>query len=188
MNLLFPRIPRALLPRMLGIAASGGLTGGLYGALHDQITCGLSPEYFTKLKFAQFRWIELGLPPRGFAAVIGFVASGSAGFFAAWFLARFAVPAWPPTVAFRRCITGFAIILGFGLLGGVVGFLLAERHDNDDSAWLAINQTLAIQDLPAFVRVAYIHSAGYLGAFLGLLVALFDLARRKRNQPASHAR
>jgi len=35
-------------------------------------------------------------------------------------------------------------------------------------------------DLRNFVRVAYIHDASYLGGIIGLIIALFDLRRSKR--------
>ena len=40
---------------MLGVAAVGSVLAGVYGIFHDQVTYAISPEYFTKLKFDQFR-------------------------------------------------------------------------------------------------------------------------------------
>ena len=48
---------------MLGIAALGAVLAGCYGALHDQISYTISPEYFTKVKFEQFRYADFGWPP-----------------------------------------------------------------------------------------------------------------------------
>ena len=39
------------------IVIIAALTGGIYGAIHDQLTYTISPEYYTKFKFIQF---ELG--------------------------------------------------------------------------------------------------------------------------------
>ena len=36
----------------------------IYGILHDQVTFSISQEYFTKLKFYQFGYANLGLPTR----------------------------------------------------------------------------------------------------------------------------
>ena len=46
---------------MLGYAVIGALIAGLYGVVHDQITYSMSPEYFTRLKFFQFRYADFGL-------------------------------------------------------------------------------------------------------------------------------
>ena len=46
MNIFYPVIPHRRLPAMLGIAALGAVLAGCYGALHDQISYTISPEYF----------------------------------------------------------------------------------------------------------------------------------------------
>ena len=73
---LIPRIALRDLPPMLGAALVGAIIAGVYGMLHDQITFSISPEYFTKLKFEQFRWANLGLSDRIFAAELAFSRPG----------------------------------------------------------------------------------------------------------------
>ena len=102
MNILYPKIRRDLLLAMLGYALVGAALAGLYGIIHDQITYSISSEYFTRLKFAQFRWADFGLPARIFVAEIGFLATWWVGFFAGWFIARISVP------AFSRMLRRFA--------------------------------------------------------------------------------
>ena len=75
MKFLYPRIAWRNLPLMLGLAAGGALLAGLYGAIHDEITYSLSEEYFTRLKFQQFRGADFGLHPCIFVAEIGFLAT-----------------------------------------------------------------------------------------------------------------
>ena len=75
LDLLIPRFPLRRLPAMLAIAALGAVLASLYGILHDQLTCTISPEYFTRLKFQQFAWANIGRPPRVFVAEIGLLAS-----------------------------------------------------------------------------------------------------------------
>ena len=62
MNRLHPKITFASLPAMLGCAALGAVLAGLYGVVHDELTYSISPEYFTRMKFAQRA--ATGLPPR----------------------------------------------------------------------------------------------------------------------------
>ena len=80
---LIPRIALRDLPPMLAAGLVGAVIAGVYGTLHDQFTFTISPEYFTKLKFDQFRWANLGLPERVFVAEIGFLATWWVGFFCA---------------------------------------------------------------------------------------------------------
>lgn len=106
MNILYPKIRLALLPKMLGYAVLGGLLAGVYGVIHDQITYSISHDYFTQFKFAQFHYADFGWPPRVFVAEIGFLATWWVGFIGAWFIARLTVPSFPPAVAFRYTLRG----------------------------------------------------------------------------------
>jgi len=183
MNIFFPKVPRRFLPRMLGVALWGALIAGVYGILHDQITYAIGPEYFTKFKFAQFPYADFGFPSRVFVAEIGFLATWWVGFFAGWFSARIAVPAWSARVAWRRCFIGFAVIFISAASAAVVGYILSVRHSADYSHWTEMCQSLGVTDIPAFVRVAYIHNAGYLGGLAGLAVTLAFLYRAAKAKP-----
>ena len=92
LRFVIPRIALRDLPPMIAVAVCGAMVAGVYGILHDQITYTISPEYFSKFKFDQFRYAEIGLPDRVFVAEIGFLATWWVGFFSAWFLARRLVP------------------------------------------------------------------------------------------------
>ena len=186
MNILYPKIRLRLVPTMLGYAALGGVLAGLYGVLHDQITYSISPEYFTNLKFDQFHWADLGLPQRIFVGEIGFLATWWVGFFAAWFLARITVPALPPEVAFRYALRGFAIVFAFGFAGGVVGYVLGliRLTNSDYSSWDDFRLCYDLTDVPSFVRVAYIHNAGYLGGLIGAIIAILYVRRVKNRYQA----
>ncbi len=188
MNLLYPKFRLNLLPAMLRYAVLGALLAGFYGILHDQITYTISPEYFTRLKFAQFHFADFGMPPRVFVGEIGFLATWWVGFIAGWFLALMAVPAFPPAQARRHCLYGFGTILGCAFAGSMAGFGLGllQGPTADLSAWQGFVVARGVVELPSFVRVAYIHNASYLGGFLGLIVALIHLHRLK--QPMGTAR
>jgi hypothetical protein len=168
MNLLYPKIPLASLPVMFGYAVAGAGLAGIYGVVHDQATYSISLEYFTRLKFAQFHYADFGLPARVFVAEIGFLATWWVGFVAGWFLARISVPACSRPEAFRCCARGFLIVMAFGFGAAIIGYVLGLLHGADYSAWASMASTLGIVDLPNFVRVAYIHNAGYLGGLIGL--------------------
>jgi hypothetical protein len=180
--ILYPTFRPSLLLPMLGYAVLGALLAGLYGVVHDQITYSISPEYFTRLKFLQFHYADIGLPPRCFVAEIGFLATWWVGFIAGWFLARVAVPGATPAEARSRCLRGFAVILVCAFGASLVGFGLGLSLDSsaDFSGWQAFASQRGITDLPSFVRVAYIHNASYLGGLIGLVVALVDLHRLKK--------
>jgi hypothetical protein len=70
----------------------------------------------------------------------------------------------------------------FALIGYAYG--LWRGPDADYSSWKQAFQQLHIVDTWSFVRVAYIHNAGYLGGLTGLLVAL-ALIRPNRSESAA---
>ena len=186
MSILYPKIRLAWLPSMLRYAALGALLAGFYGILHDQVTYSISPEYFTRFKFSQFHYADFGLPPRAFVAEIGFLATWWVGFFAAWFIARITVPKFPPARRCRYTMQGILMVFVSALVSSTVGYELGMLHGPDYSRWDAVASSLGIVDQPAFVRVAYMHNAGYLGGLLGLLAAVvYVRAAKTPNPPAS---
>lgn len=171
---LIPQIALTDLPSMFGVAFIGALLAGTYGVVHDQFTYGISPEYFTKLKFVQFHYADFGLGERAFVATIGFLATWWVGFAAAWFLARQLVPRQPRARAYRQIRQGMLCIFAIGFSSALIGYALGlwRGPDADYSSWTLAFQQLEIEDTWSFVRVAYIHNAGYMGGLIGLIVAL----------------
>ncbi len=171
---ILPRIALADVQPLILIALLGGIVAGLYGIVHDQITYSISPEYFTKLKFEQFRYADFGLGDRVFASTIGFLATWWVGFIAAWFLARRLLPHQPRDQALKQICKGVMCIVTFGFAFGFIGYGygLWRGPNADYSSWTWVFRELKITDNWSFVRVAYIHNAGYLGGLVGLIVAL----------------
>lgn len=167
---------------MIVASLAGGILAGLYGILHDNITYSISPEYFTKLKFQQFHYANLGLGDRVFASTIGFLATFWVGLFSTWLLARRLIPQQPRQRAYRQILLGVLCIILFAVLFGFLGYLygLSRGPDADYSVWLWAIDKYRITHVWPFIRVAYLHNTGYLGALTGLVVALIVI-RPKRS-------
>jgi hypothetical protein len=182
MNLLFPKFPVKQLPAMLRTALLGAVVAGCYGAVHDQISYSISPEYFSKFKFRQFSYVDFGWPPRAFAAEVGFLASWWVGMAAGWFLARAGLVELPPRLRRICTMRSYAILLSACLLGGFAGALLGlaitRRYDSSDIN--ALQHALGLEDVRAFVVVGYVHAGSYLGALMGLITAIWYIRRRVR--------
>lgn len=183
-KLLVPQVAWSDLRRLAGLAGLGALVAGSYGILHDQLTFTLAPEYFTHLKFAQFQWAECGLPPRGFVAEIGFLATWWVGFFATWFFARFAAPRHDPTALPRVCARLWGLLGGCAIGGGVLGYLLGPSYYLSSPEWLEALSVSQLTQPQAFAQVAGIHLGGYLGALGGWLWAMFASSRLPVLPPA----
>jgi len=182
MNIFYPVIPRRRLPAMLGIAAFGAVLAGCYGALHDQISYTISPEYFTKVKFEQFRYADFGWPPRVMASEVGFLASWWVGMIGGWILARVGLDQLPATTRKKGIASAFAIVFITALLFGIVGMSLGflESRSNDLSGWMHWQLELHLTDLRSFIIVAYLHAASYLGALCGVIGAVIYVRLRLR--------
>jgi hypothetical protein len=177
-----PEIKAGTLPAIIQYALIGALIAAGYGIVHDEVTYSISPEYFTKLKFAQFHYADFGLPRRVFVAEVGVLATWWVGFFAGWFMARLALPRFEPEVCARKMWTGFAMLFAIAVAGSLVGYALglALPQNAELGTWLASKKMLGLDDLRSFVRVAYIHNSSYLGGLCGLIVALLYLRRTSR--------
>ena len=144
----------------------------LYGALHDQLSYALGPEYFTCLKFAQFGLLDEEIAPRWRAAQVGLLAGAAAG-----------LPLGLALLGWVRNRSDLGNLLWQGaaavLLGAmslaVVGLLLG---------WLALEFGHAqrvpacVQDARGFLLAAWMHDGSYLGALLGLLAFCWRSRRR----------
>lgn len=185
-DLLVPRISGIDLLPMIIVAACGAIIAAVYGVAHDQLTYSISSEYFTEVKFKQFSYVDFGFGDRVFVCFIGALASCWMGLVIAWFLARRLIPNQPRGRAVRQIGMGFAIVFGCGILFGFLGYgygIWRGPNANYD-VWLWETRYYKITDIWAFVRVAYIHNASYLGGLVGLIAALWVL----RPAPATKRR
>lgn len=162
---------------ILSLTLLGSLAAGLYGICHDQITYSIAPEYFSKFKFRQFAFANVGLPTRLFVSQIGFLATWWVGFLSGLILSTLACLLSPLRVAIRRAAIAFGIVLLGAVSGGLIGEILGyiRRGDPDFRNWQTYATVLGIKDLPAFVNVGYIHNASYLGGAIGLAVGVIYL-------------
>lgn len=182
---LYPQIKKADLLPMFTCALIGALIAGLYGVLHDQITFTISPEYFTQLKFKQFSYADFGLSDRVFVAAIGFLATWWVGLAMGWFLGRRFIPNQARISAVNNIRNAFLLVLVSGFAFGIGGYLygyLVELNTNL-SDWAFLLRYYRVVDGSAFVRVAYIHNASYLGGLLGLICAFIFIRPKLVDTP-----
>ena len=157
------------------------LVACIFGALHDQITFTLSPEYFQKIKFQQFAWLSFGRPDRLRVAAIGSVACAGLGALFGWLLGRRLLQAkirpLPTTAAKdfwraarRRCLLVLSCAVAGGLIAGICAHWLAT--DGNGGRWDWAIEQYRIVDRLHFIEVVYVHHGSYLGALLGAALAL----------------
>ena len=145
------------------------LLAGLFGAVHDQISYTVSPEYYTRFKFIQFNLQDADVPPRLRAAQVGFLASWWMGIplailtFPAALIhrsphdMRLALAWSPPVMA--------AFTLVFALAGLAYGYVQTRGGDPASSGWFIPEN---VQDPRRFLCAGYMHNAAYMGGALAI--------------------
>ena len=122
-----------------------------------------------------------GCRSRVLVAEIGFLATWWVGFIAGWFMARITVPIFSRAAAIRHTACGFLIVFACAL-GAVISSAMCWdfstgqiiRHGR---AWHPLWESWTCR---SFVRVAYIHNAGYLGGLVGLILAIIYARKQRR--------
>jgi len=185
MDILYPRLRAKQIGRMLGAAIVGALVGGAYGALHDQVSYSISPEYFTRMKFLQFAYADFGWSNRWFAAVVGIFASWWVGMIAGWFLGRIGFGYIDENKAVACVGKALGILIGTAALTGAIGIALGYLQTAGDGVndWNEWREELYLKDVRSFAVVAYLHGASYIGAIIGLIAGsgyLVWCARKER--------
>lgn len=141
------------------------MIAGCFGMIHDQVTYTISPEYFTRMKFDQFRWADVGFPVRVFVAEIGFLATWWVGLISAWFLARIALRKFETPE--KKVMTAMMIMVGITMLCGVLGYFFGPVIYGNRKGWLYALREMGVVDPRAFYQVSGIHMGSYIGALLG---------------------
>lgn len=146
---------------------------GVYGALHNQISYTVSPEYFTKFKFQQFGYTDTQIPERIRASFVGFNASwwmgipiglliGIVGFIHRGYRRML-------TVSLQAMGIAVAFTLLFGLCGLFYGFIQTSNLNLADYRyWYLPNHVVEIR---RFLCAGYMHNSAYFGGVLSILVA-----------------
>lgn len=159
---LIPAADWPLLRHAAWLSLAGVLIAGVFGILHDEITYTLSPEYFTRMKFDQFRSADFGFPARVLVAEIGFLATWWVGLIAAWFLARLALPKFENPG--KRVMAAMALIVCVTVIFGISGYFAGPSLLGNRPGWQEALDSFGVTDSVAFNRVAGVHLGSYVGA------------------------
>lgn len=158
--------------------ATACLCAGLYGAIHNQLSYTVSPEYFHGFKFVQFN-IPEPLHNRLGAATVGWLASWWMGAIIGMPIAIASLFIKPAGRAFRTflktTILVICITLGTGLLALLAGFTIIDTDILTD----LINRP-GLRDPIAFARAGWMHEFAYIGGLIGLIAGLIFVIRQAR--------
>jgi len=156
------------------------ILAGIYGILHDQISYSISPEYFTKFKFAQFEFGFMAQnQPRLTASVVGFFSTWWTGLIIGIILSIIGLT-FPNYKTMWKSIKiatirTLGIALGIGLIGIVVGKLIISEIDGN---WIIPD---TVTNKKAFLTVGTMHTFSYIGGLIGLIFGVIYQLRLKKD-------
>lgn len=159
------------------------LIGGLYGIIHDQLTYSISPEYYTKFKFFQFRLAHEGneaiFPyPRLQVSMVGFMATWWTGIPIGLVLGLVGLTHAEGKQMFRVTLKAIILTIAVAFVTGLAGLALGKFYLADSGvSW---NLPGNLVDKENFVTVGSMHNFSYLGGLIGLLSASFYSAGQKK--------
>jgi hypothetical protein len=149
------------------LLVAGCIIAGLYGALHNQISYTVSPDYFHAFKFQQFD-ISEDFRDRIGASIVGWHASWWMGLIIGVpvLLVGLIMPGWKAYLT--RCLLAIAVVAVTALVTGLVALAWASCTITESTLppyWYPEGLTNQV----AFARAATMHNFSYLGGFLGIL-------------------
>ena len=162
----------------------GVLVGAAYGALHNQISYSVAPEYFTAFKFKQFNLPWAYAQPRLGAAWVGVMASWWMGLLLVAILGVMALRARDWRTMAVLLMQAITLVMLVALALGLWGLWSAQQAVTPATidqyrAWVARDVLHPVD----FVRAGFMHNASYSGGFWGLAVGLAYLGWRTRRSP-----
>lgn len=153
------------------------LLAGAYGAVHNQISYTVSPEYFTRFKFAQFR-IDPALSDRQGAALVGWQASWWMGIVVGVFVIPFGLLIRDTYAYLCAVLRVFGLVLlttmSFGFIALAISYVTISPADVGE---LSIGGN-HISEPAAFMRAGMMHNFSYVGGLVGVVVGMTSLLRR----------
>ena len=165
------------------------VAAGVFGAVHDQISYSVSPEYYTRFKFLQFGLTDTAVPERLRAAVVGFLASWWMGIPLGLLTGVAGFMQHTPSLMQRALLRSLPLVMGVALvvaLGGLV-YGWAQTAHVDLSRYRGWYIPAGLENLRAFLCAGYMHNAAYMGGLLAVPAAwAFHWVVKRHTADAPH--
>jgi len=159
------------------------LIGGIYGIIHDQITYSIAPEYYTKFKFIQFGFVDIGneavLPnPRLAVAGVGFLATWWMGLPIGLILGLVGLVHKDSKQMFKVTMSAILVTVIIAFATGLIGLVYGKFYlaDVGVSWWLPDH----LIDKGNFIAVGSMHNFSYIGGLTGLIAGSIYSVKQKR--------
>ncbi|KCV82921.1 signal peptide protein [Actibacterium atlanticum] len=149
------------------------LLAGLYGAVHNQISYSVGPDYFHAFKFRQF-----GIPAdqhgRLGAAIVGWRASWWMGLIIGAPIALLSIAIPGAARAAKTFAMAAILVVGLTLGLGLASLLFTVPPD----LYHLMYVPTGLSDPAPFVRAGFMHNTSYLAGLIGLAFGVVFMAWR----------
>ncbi len=161
---------------------ASALIAALYGAIHNQLSYTVSPDYFHAFKFDQFG-IPDDLRNRWGAARVGMLASWWMGAIVGGPLILLALRVKGPLRFVRTVLTAAAAVAAVTLIIGLIALAVAFVLVEPDMVppWVR-NLGLSPAKAVRFLRAGIMHDAAYAGALVGAVAGCVVVLRTSRGR------
>jgi hypothetical protein len=162
------------------------LAAGVFGAVHDQISYTVAPEYYTRFKFIQFHLLDSPLPERIRASIVGVRASWWMGLPLGVLVGLAGFAQRSPREMARALLWSLplacTIVLAAALVGLVYGWYATGQSINM-ADYAGFYRPANLKDPRAFLCAGFMHNAAYLGGAIAVpMLWLFLAVWRWRTQ------
>ncbi|MEM7455577.1 MAG: hypothetical protein AAF456_14585 [Planctomycetota bacterium] len=164
-----------LIPVLLVVAC---ILAGTYGAIHNQVSYTVSPEYFTKYKFQQFGMIHF--QDRVGAAYVGWSASWWMGAVIGIVLIPLGLLIRGNRNYFPGMIRVFGVVAATTMTVGLVALAVAFMIVDAETVGELTRYGNAIDDDVAFARAGTMHNFSYVGGLVGIVNGAVDIFRQRK--------
>jgi hypothetical protein len=150
---------------------------GIYGFLHDQISYSVSMEYFTKLKFHQFR-VPNSLHNRIGAGIVGIMATWWMGLLIGIIIIPIGliIPKWKNYL--KIMLKTFIYITITALIIGIIALIYGLiKYNADNLPYFNIPD--GVIDKEKFCVVGNMHNFSYIGGIIGVLVGIIYIILKR---------
>lgn len=172
-----------LVPVLFVIAC---LFAGTYGAVHNQVSYTVAPEYFTQFKFHQFR-IDNSMPERLGAAIVGWNAAWWMGIVIGLVLIPLGLLIPGNANYFWGMIRIFGVVAVTTLVVGLAALSIAFLIIDAEAVGEITRYGNRISDDVAFARAGTMHNFSYLGGLVGIITGGMAVFWQRRRWNASHS-
>lgn len=150
----------------------------IFGIIHDQITYTISPEYYTKFKFSQFGLNSVPIKgnERYLVSITGIIATWWVGLILGitFSISSLLLKTWK--IMLRISFSAMIMTIIITAIAALVGYLYGKFIlINSDS----LMNIYDVQDFNNFIAVDSIHTASYIGGFVGMFLGIIYIVKHK---------